>query len=84
MSFGTALFLYGTGAVLLFGRPRLLPLSIAPLCLLLFINPVARPFNSLVDQPLQYLSTSTVRAFAHLIGLHPTGVQLRMMFVPDY
>ena len=81
---GTALFLYGAGAVLLFGGPRLLRASIAPLCLLLLINPVPGAFNSVVDMPLQHLSASTARSFAHLIGLQPTGVQLRMMFTPDF
>ncbi|MDR3750396.1 MAG: exosortase J [Terracidiphilus sp.] len=84
MNFGTVLFLYGSGAALLFGGPRLLRASIAPLCLLLFINPVPTVFNSMVDLPLQHVSASTARSFAHLIGLQPTGVQLRMMFAPDF
>jgi exosortase J len=84
MNFGTVLFLYGCGTVLLFGGPGLLRASIAPLCLLLFINPVPGAFNALVDLPLQHLSASTARSFAHLIGLQPTGVQLRMMFTPDF
>ena len=81
---GTVLFLYGIGAVLLFGGPRLLRASIAPLCLLLFVIPVPGVFNTVVDLPLQYLSASTARSFAHLIGLQPTGEQLRMMFTPDF
>jgi exosortase J len=84
INFGTVLFLYGSGVVLLFGGPRLLRVSIAPLCLLLFINPVPGVFNSAVDLPLQHLSASTARSFAHLIDLQPTGVQLRMMFAPDF
>ncbi len=84
VNFGTALFLYGIGAVLLFGGPRLLRASIAPLCLLLLINPVPHAFNSLVDIPLQNLSALTARSFAHHIGLQPTGVQLRLMFAPDF
>lgn len=84
INLGTVLFLYGCGTVLLFGGPRLLRVSIAPLCLLLFINPVPHAFNLLVDLPLQYLSASTARSFAHLIGVQPTGVQLRMMFAPDF
>ena len=84
MNFGTALFLYGCGTVLLFGGPRLLRASIAPLCLLLFINPVPHAFNLAVDLPLQYLSASTARSFAHHIGLQPTGEQLRLMFAPDF
>jgi exosortase J len=83
-NFGTVLFLYGSGVVLLFGGPRLLRASIAPLCLLLFINPVPGAFNSVVDLPLQHLSASTARSFAHLIGIQPTGEQLRMMFAPDF
>ena len=84
LNFGTALFLYANGAVLLFGGPRLLRASIAPLCLLLLINPVPHTFNHLVDLPLQHISASTARSFAQLIGLQPTGVQLRMMFAPDF
>jgi exosortase J len=84
MNFSTVLFLYAIGAVLLFGGTRLLRASIAPLCLLFFINPVPGLFNSLVDLPLQHISASTARSFAHLIGLQPTGVQLRMMFAPDF
>jgi exosortase J len=81
---GIALFLYGIGVVLLFGGRSLLRASIAPLCLLLCINPVPSVFNSAVDLPLQYLAASTARAFAHLIGLQLTGVNLRMMFAPDF
>jgi len=81
---GPVLFLYGVGAVLLFGGPRLLRASIAPLCLLLFIDPVPRAFNPLVDMPLQHLAASTARGFAHLIGLHPTGDQITMMFAPRF
>lgn len=84
MNFGTVLFLYGTGTVLLLGGTRLLRASIAPLSLLLFINPVPSAFNALVDLPLQRLSAFTARSFAHLIGLQPTGVQLRMMFTPEF
>lgn len=81
---GLVLFLYGAGVVLLFGGPRLLRASIAPLGLLLFINPVPHAFNLWVDMPLQNLSAATARSFAHFIGLEPTGVQLRMMFAPDF
>jgi exosortase J len=81
---GTVLFLYASGAVLLFGGPRLLRASIAPLFLLLLINPVPNAFSPVVDLPLQHLSAFTARLFAHLIGVQPTGVQLRMMFAPDF
>jgi exosortase J len=81
---GSALFLYGAGAVLLFGGWRLLRGAFLPLCLLLCINPVPRSFNQHLDMPLQQLSAATARAFAHGIGLHPTGEQLRMMFSPNF
>ena len=84
MNYGAALFLYATGAVLLFGGPRLLRASLAPLCLLLLINPVPHIFNLLVDLPLQRISASTARSFAHFLGLQPTGLQLRMMFAPEF
>lgn len=81
---GIALFFYGVGVVLLFGGPKLLRQALFPLCLLLLINPVPRFFNTLLDLPLQELSANTARAFAHGIGLRPTGAQLRMMFAPDF
>ena len=84
INFGAPLFLYATGAVLLFGGPRLLHASIVPLGLLLFINPVPHKFNLLVDLPLQHISASAARSFAHLIGLQSTGAQLHMMFAPDF
>ena len=81
---GMALFCYGVGATLLFGGPRLLRQALFPLCLLLLINPVPRFFDTLFDLPLQELSANTARAFAHAIGLKPTGVELRMMFAPNF
>ncbi len=84
INFGTVLFLYGIGVVLLFGGTYLLRASLPCLCLLLFINPVPQIFSSAVDLPLQQLSASTARSFAHLLGLQPTGEQLRMMFAPDF
>ena len=81
---GMALFAYGAGAALLFGGMPLLRKALAPLCLLLLIDPVPHWFNKLLDLPLQMLSANTARAFAHLIGLQPTGVQLQMMFTPTF
>ena len=81
---GIALFCYGLGCAMLFGGSKLLKKAILPLCLLLLINPVPRFFNTLFDLPLQELSADTTRAFAHLIGLRPTGVQLQMMFAPNF
>lgn len=81
---GLALFAYGVGAVLAVGGWPLLRASILPLCLLLAINPVPWGFNTHFDLPLQQISANTARAFAHAIGLRPTGEQLRMMFAPDF
>lgn len=81
---GMAALLYGVGVTLLFGGPLLVRRAIAPLCLLLIVNPVPEAFQNFVDMPLQILSASTARAFAHLIGLEPTGDQLRMMFAPSF
>jgi len=81
---GIDLFLYAVGAVLLFGGTQLLRASIAPLCLLLCVNPVPYAYNAAVDLPLQFLSANTARHFAYMIGLQPTGQQLRMMFTPNF
>lgn len=81
---GMVLFCYGVGCALLFGGVPLLRRTIFPLCLLLLINPVPRFFNTLVDLPLQRLGAGTARSFSHLIGLRPTGEQLKMMFAPDF
>ncbi len=81
---GMVFLVYGAGATLLFGGWPLLRASLVPLLLLLAVNPVPFAYNALVDLPLQELSANTARGFAHLIGLHPTGEQLRMMFAPDF
>jgi exosortase J len=81
---GPTLFLYGAGAVLLFGGWNLLRGALLPLCLLFCVNPVPKFFNSYLDMPLQQFSASTARAFAHGIGLYPTGAQLKMMFSPNF
>jgi len=81
---GPVFFLYAVGCVLLFAGPRLLRAAIAPLCLLLFVDPVPRFFNDMVDMPLQIFSAGVARSFSHVIGMHPTGDQLRMMFAPHF
>jgi exosortase J len=72
------------GAVLLFGGNRLLRACWAPLLVLLLLDPVPHVYNQWLDLPLQHLSANTARAFAHLIGLQPTGQQLQMMFTPSF
>lgn len=81
---GVVFLLYGVGATSLFGGKKLLRDSLAPLLLLLAVNPVPFAYNTLVDLPLQELSANTARGFSRLIGLHPTGEQLKMMFSPDF
>jgi exosortase J len=81
---GVPVFCFGVGAVLLFGGPTLLKRAILPLCLLLAINPVPYSFTQHLDLTFQEISANTARAFAHRIGLQPTGAQLVMMFTPDF
>ncbi len=81
---GVVFLLYGVGTTLLFGGKALLRASVAPLLLLLAVNPVPFAYNTLVDLPLQEISANTARGFSRLIGLHPTGEQLKMMFSPDF
>lgn len=81
---GLLLFVMGMGIVLLFGGWHLLRTSIFPLCLLLLANPIPHTFNIYIDLPLQQLSANTARHFAHLLGLHPSGEDLLMMFTPHF
>ena len=81
---GLLLFLYMSGAVLLLGGRPLWRASLFPLCLLLLVDPVPHVFNTWIDMPLQIVSANVARAFAHLLGLRPTGEQLRLMFTPRF
>ena len=81
---GLLLFGMGAGIVLLLGGTRLLRAAIFPLCLLLLANPVPHSFNRFVDLPLQQISAQTARGFSHLLGLHPSGKDLLMMFTPHF
>ncbi len=80
---GLLFFLYGSGIALLLGGVRLWRAVLFPLCLLLCVNPVPHLFDKL-DAPLQTASANVTRAFAHLIGLRPSGIQLQMMFAPRF
>ncbi len=80
---GLLFFLYGSGIALLLGGVRLWRAVLFPLCLLLCVNPVPHLFDKL-DAPLQTASANVTRAFAHVIGLHPSGIQLQMMFAPRF
>jgi exosortase J len=70
--------------ILMIGGFRVLRASLFPLALLLLLNPVPTSFNVLLDLPLQHASSDIARRFALLIGEHPDGEQLRLMFTPDF
>jgi exosortase J len=78
------MFAYGAGLVLLFGGARLFRISIFPLVLLWFSNPVPHIFNVFVDLPLQHASAHVARAFAIALGQPLTPDQLRLMFTPKF
>jgi exosortase J len=81
-----ALYLLGSGFVLLFGGVRVWRRAWFPLALLLCAQPV--PNGALVygDLPLQNLSAHIARSFAVLIGFPPSSKEemLRLMFTPDF
>jgi exosortase J len=81
---GLTVFAYASGITLIFGGVRVWRQAAFPLSLLLFVNPAPQFFNAVVDLPLQYLSARATRAFAMMIGVHPNGEQLRLMFAPQF
>ncbi len=80
---GLLLFGFMSGVALLLGGRRLFWAVLFPLFLLLCANPVPHLFDRL-DFPLQEVSANVARGFAHLLGVHPTGEQLQMMFAPRF
>ncbi len=79
---GLILFVFVSGVLLLLGGGRLWKKSIFPLCLLLAVDPIPHVFTRFIDLPLQTASANVARRFAYLIGLHPTGKQLDLLFTP--
>ncbi len=79
---GLQLWAYASGIVLLFGGTRAWRTAWFALALLLFVNPVPRSFQSLVDLPLQYVAAHTARVFAAMLTVPVGGDQLRLMFSP--
>ncbi len=77
-------YLYASGAVLLFAGTRVWRGAWFPLGLLLLSQPVPILSNSLIDLPLQNISAHVARSFATLIRFVPTTPQLRLMFSPDF
>jgi exosortase J len=80
---GLVLALYVAAFLLMLGGAQVCRRALFPLILLLLVNPVPNIF-SLLDLPLQHLSAGMARHFAALIGEHPDGTQLRLMFTPDF
>ena len=81
---GLFYFTYGSGVLLLIGGKVLWRASFFPLLLLFCVNPIPHLFNQVIDLPLQSASADTARAFAHALGLHPSGEQLQMLFAPRF
>jgi exosortase J len=81
-----ALYLAGSGFVLLFGGVRVWRRAWFPLALLLCAQPVPGFMQLHGDLPLQNLSAHIARSFAVLIGFPPNSKEemLRLMFAPDF
>ena len=75
--------LYAASLVLLFGGKRLLRVAWFPVVLMWAVIPVPQTFSRRVDVPLQHIGASVARNFAHLIGVHLTSSDLKIMFAPD-
>jgi len=80
-----ALYLLGSGIVLLFGGANVWRRAWFPLALLLCAQPVPSFMLLYGDLPLQNISAHIARSFALLIGFPPTSKELlRLMFTPDF
>jgi exosortase J len=75
--------LYAASLVLLFGGKRLLRAAWFPVLLMWAVIPVPQMFSRRVDVPLQHIGASVARSFAHLIGVHLTSTDLKIMFAPN-
>ncbi len=80
---GVILWIYFTGAVLLFGGKSAVRAHRFPLALLLFVNPVPAIFSSFADLPLQSIAAQTARGFAHWLAVPVDGDALKLMFAPQ-
>jgi len=75
--------LYAASLVLLFGGTRLLRAAWFPVVLMWAVIPVPQTFSRRVDVPLQHIGALVARNFAHLIGVHLTSSDLKIMFAPN-
>ena len=74
---------YAASLVLLFGGKRLLRKAWFPVVLMWAVIPVPQTFSRRVDVPLQHIGALVARNFAHLIGVHLTSTDLKIMFAPN-
>jgi exosortase J len=75
---------YAVGMVLLFGGKRLLRAAWFPVLLMWAVIPVPETFSRRVDLPLQHVSATVARAWAHVLGQPLTQDKLRLMFTPEF
>lgn len=80
---GLVLYLYASGALVMFGGLRVWRKAGFALFLLLFVNPVPSFFTNLVDLPLQRFGAQAARSFASLVGVPLSGAALNLMFFHD-
>jgi exosortase J len=76
--------LYGAGVVLLMGGRRLFRVTLFPILLLWFVNPVPRAFSLWVDLPLQRVAADMARSLAQHLGQTLTPDRLQLMFTPNF
>jgi exosortase J len=75
---------YAAGMVLLFGGTRLLKAAWFPILFMWAVIPVPQTFSRRVDLPLQHISATVARAWAHVLGQPLTQDKLRLMFTPEF
>ncbi len=76
--------IYAAGMVLLFGGMRLLKAAWFPVLFMWAVIPVPQTFSRMVDLPLQHVSATVARAWAHALGQQLTQDKLRLMFTPEF
>lgn len=76
--------IYAAGMVLLFGGKRLLRAAWFPVLFMWAVIPVPETFSRRVDLPLQHVSATVARAWAHVLGQPLTQDKLRLMFTPQF
>jgi exosortase J len=81
---GLLIWMYVSGAVILFVGVRAWRAAAFPIALLLLVNPVPGSFSTTIDIQLQYLAAHVARDFAAWLGVAVTGDRLRMLFSPAF